>query len=120
MGLFDGEPKVSNIQLAVGMIEAENRERLQAAATAADKLRVAFKGARNHWMFTDEDEQMRGAIGAAMHHMSTEDREIIEKELRALQAISAATRGLPINFEAVEIPENPIGILKLWADSKAA
>ena len=111
---------MSNIAVAVSLIEAENRDALKAAATAADKLRVAFKGARDHWMLTDEDEQMRGAIGAALHHMTPEDRAHVETELKALQAISAATRGLPINFEAVVIPENPIGILKLWADAKAA
>lgn len=111
---------MSNIAVAVALIEAENREDLKAATSAEDKLRVAFKGARDHWMFTDEDEQMRGAIGAAMHHMTPEERTKVEAELRSLQAFSAATRGIPINFEAVEIPENPIGILKMWADAKAA
>ena len=110
---------MSNIQVAIAMIEAENRNELKAATTAEDKLRAAFKGARNHWMFTDEDEQMRGAIGAALHHMKPEERVRVEAELRALQSLSAATRGIPVNFEAIEIPENPIGILKMWADSKA-
>lgn len=111
---------MSNIQVAVSMIEAENRDKLKAATSAEDKLRVAFKGARDHWMFTDEDEQMRGAIGAAMHHMTPEERVRVEAELRALQALSAATRGVPVDFGSLEIPENPIGILKLWGDAKAA
>jgi hypothetical protein len=111
---------MSKIALAVGMIEAENRDELKAASTAEEKLRIAFKGARNHWMFTDEDEQMRGAIGAAMHHMTPEERERVESELKALQAISAATRGVPVDFGAIQFPENPIGILKMWGDAKAA
>lgn len=111
---------MSNIAVAVSLIEAENRDELKAAVGAAEKLRIAFNGARDHWMFTDEDEQMRGAIGAAMHHMTPEDKVLVEAELRALQTISAAARGVPVDFSAFQVPENPIGILGLWAEAKAA
>lgn len=110
---------MENIAVVVGMIEAECREKLEAAETAEDKLRVAFRGAKNHWMFTSEGEQQRGAIGAAMHHMDQSDRDIVAVELKVFNALNASMTGIPVNFEALEIPEKVIGIMKIYQEVQA-
>ncbi len=103
-------------QLAASMIEAENREALKSAETVEEKLRVAFKGARDHWMFTDENDQLMGGIGAAMFSMTKEDKERVTEELRVFQSLNAAISGVPVDFSAIEIMANPIGIRKLWLE----
>lgn len=108
---------MSDYKLAAGMIEAENREKLAAAETAKEKLQIAFAGARNHWMFTDEECQLKGGIGAAMHHMNDDDKSRVEAELRVLGAFSSAAGGVPVDFAAMEVPDDPIGVLGLWHES---
>ena len=106
-----------NTGIAIGIIEAENRDKLEAAETAEEMLRIAFKGARDHWMFTDEDDQLKGAIGAAMHHMNDEDKKRVKAELKVMNALGSAMSGVPVDFSAVEVPENSIGIRGLWLES---
>ena len=103
-------------QLAFGLIEAECRDDLKAANSLLDRVRIAFKVAKNHWMITDEDEQFRGACGAILHHSMGDDKERIEAEMRQLRAIAALMSGAQ-----VEIPESthePIGLVRIWREGK--
>lgn len=110
---------MSNKELAASMIEAENREALKAAETIEEKFKVAFKGAKDHWMFTDEDDQYAGGIGAALISMSEEQREEVSVELKALQALNSLMSGVPVDMEAVVMPDNAIGIVGLWREVNA-
>ncbi len=110
---------MSNKEIAASMIEAENREALQAAETPEEKFRVAFKGAKDHWMFIDEEDQYVGGIGAALLSMSDEQRDEVSVELKAMTALNSLMSGVPVDMEAVVMPENAIGIIGLWREINA-
>lgn len=83
-----------------------------------DRFRAVMKKAKNHWLVVNEDDQLRAAIGAVMLTATEEEQERINAELAVIKALSAATSGVPINFDALEMNETPIGILNLWKEEK--
>lgn len=100
------------------IVIAEAKSAAEGKDTLEDKLTAAMNSARNHWMVLDEDKQFRGAVGAVMLLVDDETRERIEIEMKTLNAMSAMISGVPIDIERVEVPEDPIGLLKMWKDLK--
>ena len=107
---------MSDINIAISIIEAEAREDINAAKTVKDKFKAAFSRARNHYMFTDEDIQFRAAIGAVLIVLDkdSDDYNRVLKEVHTLNTLSAALSGIPVNFNQMEIDFEPIGPMKLW------
>jgi len=111
-------------ETAAVMIEAECRDDFQGLTTAEDLLRVAFKKAHRHWMFTDEQTQFKGALGAVLITLKEGPefervRESIESLGRASAILNALQQGVPIDFEAMQKgPENVIPLNKMWCDVK--
>ncbi len=87
--------------------------------TLEGKLRAAMKDTLHFWLTTDEDIRFRGAVGAVLLCCSEEEKERLEEELKGLRAISAMTSGVPVDISQVNVPENPIQLLKLWKEVKA-
>lgn len=116
----------TNFELAAGMIEAECRNALEGVTDAKAALEITMKAGFNHWMFTDEQDQFKGAIGAAMVHLRSGDQyERIVKSFKQLQRasalISALQAGIPVDFENMETPEKDDTLLPLnqmWCDIK--
>lgn len=102
-----------DIALAAGMIEAEARDKLASATTLEQKIHAAFSAAKNHWMFTEENTQFVGAVGAILLHATEEEKERIEAEMLALRALSALG-GLHVSLP--DPHPNPVGLRKLWAE----
>jgi len=107
---------MGNTELAI--VAAEAKAKLEGITGLGDRLIAAMKAAKGHWLVLDKDVQLRGAIAAVLMVLeeegNTEDSERIKKELGTLQALSAATSGVPVNFAALDLPANPVGLLKLW------
>ena len=83
------------------------------------KVRSAMEVTCNHWMLTDEDLRFKAAIAGAITACdSDQEKEILVKEMKALNALSALFSGIPVDFSRVDMPKNPIGLLKLWSDIK--
>ncbi len=82
-----------------------------------DRFRHAMKQARGHWLIIKEDEQLRAAIGAVLVTATEEEQERINAELAVIKALNAAARGVSIDFDRLEMNDNPIGILKLWEET---
>ena len=117
----------SQAELAACLIEAECRDKFVGLTTAEDLLKVAFKGAHNHWMFTDEQDQFKGAVGAVLITLKEgEEFERVEKSLRALSKVSgllnALQAGIPVDWDALEKPDENeppvIPLNQLWCDVK--
>lgn len=85
-----------------------------------DRLRIAMRKIIGYWCVTDEDKQFRAAIGAVLCEADDEEKIRIEEELDTLKVLNAAISGVPVNFDAVRISENPIGLVKLWREIKEA
>ena len=105
--------------LQIAILEIKHKvAALPAETTLEDKLTAAMRDARHHWMVTNEDEQFRAAVGAVMLNSDDDTRRRIEKEMLALRTLGTAMDGVPVDFSSVEVPEDPIGLLALWKDTK--
>lgn len=96
----------------------EIQQSINKAESIEDRLTAAMEQARNHWLVVDENEQFQAAIGAVLNTSTEEEQEKINAELNVLNALSVATTGVPVDFKAIEMSENPIGIIKLWKRTK--
>lgn len=90
-----------------------------------EMLRVAMKDAKNHWMVTDENWQLMGAIvHVTMRLMKMPDREAdlenLRREVKMLQALSGIMSGMPIDIERIKVPEKVFGLGKMWNEIKEA
>ena len=81
-----------------------------------DRCRSAMKAAKNHWMVLDEDSQFKGAV-AALYEQANEDEKVrIKAEFDSLKFLSAMLNGVPVDFDAIEPLENPVGLNKIWRE----
>jgi len=102
----------------ISIVCTECKSAAEKETTVRGRLIAAFKVARNHWMATDEQEQFQGAV-AAVHILSNEeDKRRLEQELLLLRTLNAASSGVPVAFEDLPVPTDPIGVLGLWHESK--
>lgn len=96
---------------------------------AVEALKVAFKNAHNHWMFTEEQDQFKGAVGAVLINLkSGPEFDRVNDALRALGKLSALMgalqTGIPVDIEAMlkAQEEDPkvdlIPLNKMWCDVK--
>ena len=101
---------------------AELRGKVDSKQPLEERLKVAMRGALNHWMVTDEESQFKMAVGAVMVEATEEEQERINIDLRVLKALSAALSGVPVNFSSLadEVDKDKaVGLSKLWSDIKA-
>jgi len=111
---------MSDLNIAVSIIEAEARAEIAIAETVEEKLKAAFKVAKDHWMFTDTNIQQRAGIGAVMFGLKkgSVDYLRIEKELSIHNALTTASSEIQVDLgamlENIDKDLKPIGIAKLW------
>lgn len=120
----------SQVELAACLIEAECRDKFAKLTTAEERLGVAFRAAHNHWMFTDEQDQFKGAVGAVLISFKEgPEFEKVQKAARQLSKLSAflgaLQAGVPVDTDAMlrqqeeEKDETPtIPLNRMWCDVK--
>lgn len=101
---------------AQAIAAAEARHAVVATDSLENRFKAAMRATRGHWMATDENDQLYGAIGAVYATATEEEKLRITDELEHLKVLSAVLTGVPVNFEAVTPLENPIGIMSLWRE----
>lgn len=110
---------MNDAALMIAATEAKHGIEGKEFPSIAEKLKAAMRLTKDHWMVTDEDTQFRAAIGAVLLTASPEEKTLIESELRCLKMLVAASQGVPVDFSQMQVPENAIGLNKLWQDVKA-
>lgn len=114
-----------NAEMAACMIEAECRDELAPLEKAEDMLAVTFKKAHRHWMFTDEQDQFKGALGAVLIRLKEgPEFDRLSESIRQLGKVSAVLNalqaGVPVDLEAMlkeqesEDQSQLIPLSKLW------
>ena len=81
--------------------------------------------ANGHWMTTDDDLCLRGALAAVLLDPETteDDKRRITFTLEQLRSIGAMMSGIPVDVErALRNPDElePVPLIKLWQEAKAA
>lgn len=110
--------RTTGIILAAQIIASEAG--ITAEGTLEDRLRSAMTKGKDQWMITDDDERFRASVGAVLISATEDERQRLTEELRALQSFGALVNGMPIDITRIEVPENPVGLLNLWREVKAA
>lgn len=100
----------------------EGREACKGEPDLMKRIQKAMKACRNHWMVTDETQQFRAAIAAAILESSGEERERIERSAKELNRVgamlSALKAGVPVDIEAMEPPaEDVIPLTAMWSEA---
>lgn len=104
----------------LALVMAEAGSAIKPDDSLEDRCRAAMKACYRHWMVTDEDTQFKGAVAAVFVASDDEDeKERIRVELESLAHLSALLSGVPIDLERVTVPENPIGLRKMWQEVTA-
>jgi len=74
------------------------------------------------WAATDDDLRFRGAVGGVLMVLNErEDTDTVAKitaELDSLKNLSALMSGVPVDMDRVTIPDNPVGLMKMWEEAK--
>lgn len=87
-----------------------------------ERIRKAMKSARHHWMVTNESEQFRAAVAAAIMESTGEERERLERSAKSLNQLGAMLQalqaGVPVDIEAMEKPaDDTIPLTKMWNEA---
>ena len=105
--------------LLIAMTEAHGAA--DEADTLEAKVRAAMLCTKDHWLITNEDGRFRAAVGGAMLSADEDDKRRLEAEMRVLNALSSAMGGGgSLDLAVMDIPENPIGLMKMWKEIKGS
>jgi len=114
-------------ETAAALMATEFQDDFKGLDKAEDMLRVAFKKAYNHWMFSEEQDQFKGAVGAVLITLKSGpefDRvnEALRQLSRASALISALQQGIPVDWDSMEKPDENappvIPLNQLWCEVK--
>lgn len=91
-----------------------------------ERITKAMTTAKGNWMTTNPDEQLKGALNAALKTSSGDEYDHLEKSIKRMgeahALLAALTSGIPVDYEALEKKneelENdgfePVPIMELW------
>ena len=101
------------------------RDVIPKEASLAERLKFAMRYTRKQeaelfWMEgqVTDNEMFKAALAAVMMAGNEEDKDIIKRSLKPLQALSALLAGVSVNLEDALEGEDLIPLLRLWHDSK--
>ncbi len=82
----------------------------------AERFAAACKVAQGHWMAPSEDDGFLGAVGALYELADEDERTRILAECESIKVMNAMLSGVPVDLDAIEALEDPIGLMKIWRD----
>ncbi len=109
--------------ISAGMI-AQRLKAMPARSTEEERVQHAFEQClleANTWMCGDDDDKFRAGAGGLLIYYYERDKAVFDRignELNALQAVSSLIQGVPVNMEAVNLLEKPLGLLEAWHAAK--
>lgn len=104
-----------NVAVAAMEVSAKLKERT--FETIEARVRAAMELTKDHWMAYTEDDRFRAALGAAMASANEEDRSRIEDSMKPLNALGAATHGVPVDWASVMAKSDEwLPLMKWWKE----
>lgn len=106
-----------DVKFMIAVTEAE--EAAKKKKYLVEKVRAAMEVTNHHWMLTDDDLRFKAAVAGTI--MSCEkdcEREILSKEIKALNSLSALLSGVPVDLSQIEMPKTTVGLMQLWIEIK--
>jgi hypothetical protein len=102
----------------------EAREACKGEPDITKRIKKAMRACHDHWMETNEGEQLRAALAAAMLESPDNERDRIARSAKLLAkfgaALNAASMGVSIDMAETlsEIPDDILPIRGLWEETK--
>jgi len=81
-----------------------------------EKLKIAMKKTKNHWLQTNKEEQLLAAINAVLSVSNEHERKILRDNVEELRAFSTASQGVPVDLNKKIKPSAYIAILDIWEE----
>lgn len=86
-----------------------------------EKLLIAMRHTRNHWLLREEEGRFKAAVGAVMTHYGEESAEFAQlaEETRRINLMNEFLRAVQAGLN-VSLPEDmdmnfvPVGLVNLW------
>ena len=107
------------------IVAAEARSACSGEPNITKRIKKAMRASRGHWMATNETDQFRGAIAAAILESEGAEKDRIERSAKKLNqlgaVLSALQAGVPVDLEAMAAEQSDADLLplrKLWDDTK--
>lgn len=93
--------------------------------TLTECLQFAMRYVRDNandlfWMSarTTDDVMFRTALAAVMLAGSEDDKDVIERSMKPLRALTALLSGVPIDMAAIPTDKDLLPLMKLWHESE--
>ncbi len=104
--------------IAIAATEARHAFEECESPRLEEKVRAAMRVTFSHYMLTGEGPQFSAAIAGVLTSKGLDPSVKVDLEKEAKSAIvlsMAITPGaIPVDLERVELPENSVGILRIW------
>lgn len=105
---------------------AEARSRCAGEPDITERIKKAMRACHDHWMVTNETEQFRAAVAAAMLESPDEaEKDRIARSSKALNKVEAMLQalqaGVPVDFESMAAEKQDDDILplrQLWDETR--
>jgi hypothetical protein len=113
---------VNNIELTI----AANSVRFDKTLPLLERLKAAMLDVRNCRREQDiffmtgrltDDFRFQTAIAAVMLACDDVERDQIERSLRPLRMLAAATQGIPVDFGQLEMSDDMLPLLGMWHET---
>lgn len=104
------------------IVAMEARSACKGEPDLMKRIEKAMRASHNHWMVLDEAEQFRGALAGAMAESEGDERDRLERSVKALNQVgallNALSAGIPVDIEAMEkAPDDMIPLRKMWDEA---
>jgi hypothetical protein len=116
-------PIMNDAVLAIAASDA--RSACKGEPDIMERIRKAMKACKNHWMETNENNQFRAAVAAAILESSGDEKDRIERSAKSLNKVGAMLNalraGVPVDIEAMACDDNfddMIQLMKIWNETK--
>lgn len=112
--------------VGLSIIGTECKEACKGEPDLEKRIRKAMKVvAKGHWLFSDDDLLLRGALAGVLLAPETteEEKTRLTKTLEGLRALSAMMSGVPVDLDAIAEQQKiyePVPLAKWWHEEKAA
>lgn len=102
----------------------EARDACKGEPDLTERIKKAMRACHGHWMETNEGEQLRAALAAAMLESPEDEKDRIARSAKLLSkfgaAMNALSQGVSVDLAETlsEIPEDILPIRALWEETK--
>lgn len=90
-----------------------------------ERIKKAMRACHDHWMVTNETEQFRAALAAAMLESSEDEKDRIARSSKALNRVGAMLQalqaGVPVDIESMAAEKQDDDLLplrQLWDETR--